>query len=123
MKLVQNQLKSIEMNQNQCFAFLSSVISLPGHNFTRAPKVPKGGGNNSAPLLAPDVLLSKYERLCTAERGGITNLPPRCFGEASGAQEVALEAAKEPREERFHAQMAPGTSPKLKISVLEDLWF
>ena len=45
-----------------------------------------------------------------------------CFGEASGAQEVALEAAKGPREERFHAQMAPGTSPKLKISVLEASW-
>jgi hypothetical protein len=45
-----------------------------------------------------------------------------CFGEASGAQEVALEAAKEPREERFHAQMAPGTSRKLKSSVLEDLY-
>ena len=46
---------------------------------------------------------------------------PECFGEASGAQEVALEAPREAREERFHAQMAPGTSPKLKSSVLEDL--
>ena len=41
---------------------------------------------------------------------------PECFGEASGAQEVALEAPRGAREERFHAQMAPGTSPKLKIS-------
>ena len=47
---------------------------------------------------------------------------PECFGEASGAQEVALEAPREAREERFHAQMAPGTSPKLKISVLEASW-
>ena len=45
-----------------------------------------------------------------------------CFGEASGAQEVALEAPRGAREERFHAQMAPGTSPKLKISVLEASW-
>ena len=48
---------------------------------------------------------------------------PACFGEASGAQEVALEAPRGAREKRFHAQMAPGASPKLKISVLEDLWF
>ena len=47
---------------------------------------------------------------------------PECFGEASGAQEVALEAPRGAREERFHAQMAPGTSPKLKISVLEASW-
>ena len=46
-----------------------------------------------------------------------------CFGEASGAQEVALEAPGGAREKRFRAQMAPGASPKLKISVLEDLWF
>ena len=37
-------------------------------------------------------------------------------------QEVALETPREAREERFHAQMAPGTSPKLKISVLEASW-
>ena len=48
---------------------------------------------------------------------------PECFGEASGAQEVALAAPGGAREKRFHAQMAPGASPKLKISVLEDLWF
>ena len=47
---------------------------------------------------------------------------PECFGKASGAQEVALEAPREAREQRFHAQMAPGTSPTLKISVLEALW-
>ena len=47
---------------------------------------------------------------------------PECFGEASGAQEVALEAPREAREERFHAQMAPGTSPKLNISDLEASW-
>ena len=46
-----------------------------------------------------------------------------CFGEATGAQEVALEAPRVAREERFHAQMAPETSPKLKISVLEASWF
>ena len=45
---------------------------------------------------------------------------PECFGEASGAQEVALEAPREAREERFHTQMAPG---KLKISVLDSSWF
>ena len=33
-----------------------------------------------------------------------------------------MEAPREAREERFHAQMAPGTSPKLKISVLETSW-
>ena len=48
---------------------------------------------------------------------------PECFGEASGAQEVALEAPGGAREKRFLAQMAPGARPKLKISVLEDLWF
>ena len=48
---------------------------------------------------------------------------PECFGEASGAQEVALAAPGGAREKKFHAQMAPGASPKLKISVLEDLWF
>ena len=48
---------------------------------------------------------------------------PGCFGEASGAQEVALVAPGGAREKRFHAQMAPGASPKLKINVLEDLWF
>ena len=47
---------------------------------------------------------------------------PECFGEASGAQKVALEAPREAREERFHAQMAPGTSPKLKISLLDASW-
>ena len=47
---------------------------------------------------------------------------PEGFGVASGAQEVALEAPRGAREERFHAQMAPGTSPKLKVSVLEALW-
>ena len=49
---------------------------------------------------------------------------PECFGEASGAQEVALEAPRGAREERFHAQMAPGApdGSKLKISVLEALW-
>ena len=48
---------------------------------------------------------------------------PGFFGEASGAQEVALEAPGGAREKRFLAQMAPGAPPKLKISVLEDLWF
>ena len=48
---------------------------------------------------------------------------PECFGEASGAHEVALEAPGGAREKRFLAQMAPGAPPKLKISVLEDLWF
>ena len=48
---------------------------------------------------------------------------PDCFGEASGAQEAALEAPGGAREKRFLAQMAPGAPPKLKISVLEDLWF
>ena len=48
---------------------------------------------------------------------------PECFGEVSRAQEVALEAPRGAREERFHTQMAPVTSPKLKSSVLEDLWF
>ena len=48
---------------------------------------------------------------------------PGCFGEASGAQEVALEAPEGAREKRFLAQMHPGAPPKLKINVLEDLWF
>ena len=48
---------------------------------------------------------------------------PECVGEASEAQEVALEAPGGAREKRFQAQMAPGAPPKLKISVLEDLWF
>ena len=47
---------------------------------------------------------------------------PECFGEASGAQEVALEAPGGAREKTFLAQMAAGAPPKLKISVLEDLW-
>ena len=48
---------------------------------------------------------------------------PACFGEASEAQEVALKAPEGAREKRFLAQMAPGAPPKLKISVLEELWF
>ena len=48
---------------------------------------------------------------------------PECFEEASEAQEVALEAPGGAREKWFLAQMAPGAPPKLKISVLEDLWF
>ena len=48
---------------------------------------------------------------------------PERFGEASEAQEVALEAPGGGREKRFLAQMAPGAPPKLKICVLEDLWF
>ena len=47
------------------------VIILCGHY---GP--PDGGYIIMLHFLAPEVLLSKYERLCMAKRGGITNLPP-----------------------------------------------